>query len=376
MKISIANRLLRALLEWDPETEESYTGTLMAMAEWKWDSYEGFRAGQRFMESLARWLAEFPTPAARLRWIDFLLDKMIFVSAAEVDQLVSIAYPDYIRPAILTRVAVQSGIEPHLKRRVTATSGFRAEQRRLLILGLSDGARLDSLRRASEGLSHEQFLQTSEVPTARKSDLKEKLQQAIVSFHSDAEPTFNHVLLVDDFYGSGTSLARLDSDPENPGQLSLAGKLRKFIDHADSLTVSDPSSGCLLGTDYGGTILLYIASQRAIDHIREVLNDSGLSAKWDVKAIQVISDRYTVSEDSLLEDCDEFWDIVLEDKHKKRAARGYKDCALPLVLFHNSPNNSVCTLWADSAGRQREGIESKNRHALFPRYERHHSDRP
>jgi hypothetical protein len=41
------------------------------------------------------------------------------------------------------------------------------------------------------------------------------------------------------------------------------------------------------------------------------------------------------------------------------------------VLFHNTPNNSVCILWADTTDRD----EGQNRRALFPRYERHRADR-
>ena len=58
---------------------------------------------------------------------------------------------------------------------------------------------------------------------------------------------------------------------------------------------------------------------------------------------------------------------MLEDEHKKRAARGYKECALPVVLYHNSPNNSVSPLWADSTGRRREGVESMNRRGASSR---------
>ena len=49
-----------------------------------------------------------------------------------------------------------------------------------------------------------------------------------------------------------------------------------------------------------------------------------------------------------------------------------KDAALPVVLHHNTPNNSISLLWADTTDRE----DGSKRHALFPRYERHHADRP
>lgn len=65
------------------------------------------------------------------------------------------------------------------------------------------------------------------------------------------------------------------------------------------------------------------------------------------------------------------FDPVTVDDSKGEAPIGYHDCALPLVLCHNTPNNSVCLLWMDT--REIEG--SRKLRALFPRYERHHPER-
>jgi hypothetical protein len=70
--------------------------------------------------------------------------------------------------------------------------------------------------------------------------------------------------------------------------------------------------------------------------------------------------------------CRAYYDPDTADQHKSDTPIGYDDCALPLVLGHNTPNNSVCLLWAESP----EGPNSNQRKALFPRYERHHRDRP
>ena len=64
------------------EAEAEVIPKLMAMAELKWDSYEGFRAGQRFMESLARWLREFPDEETRRRWRHFFW-RASFLSALQ-----------------------------------------------------------------------------------------------------------------------------------------------------------------------------------------------------------------------------------------------------------------------------------------------------
>ena len=51
---------------------------------------------------------------------------------------------------------------------------------------------------------------------------------------------------------------------------------------------------------------------------------------------------------------------------------GFGGFALPVVLHHNTPNNSVGQLWADTSERN----DGANRRALFPRRERHNPERP
>lgn len=365
METRLANRLLRELLEWDEQQEGSYANILQTLAEWKWDTYEGFRAGSRFMESLARWLAQFPDSAARMRWIEFVAERLVFVSRAELDHAIASVYYDVVRRDVIDRVAARMDAPRFANRTIVESSDFRAEQRRILVLALSDGARLDILRRSSSGLSHEQFFPSVEIADDKADDLSDKLSQALSHFGSDALAQFNHVLLVDDFYGSGTSLI----DTDDTGQMK--GKARKFQNTAAKLVERGA-----LAADYNVTLVLYIASAAARTHIESQIDSLGLRERWSLRVVQTLPSTARVERAELLDDCDWFWDPVLQDGHKKSAARGYKDSALPLVLFHNTPNNSVSPLWADSAGRTLAGAKSLNRRALFPRYERHHSDRP
>ncbi len=55
-----------------------------------------------------------------------------------------------------------------------------------------------------------------------------------------------------------------------------------------------------------------------------------------------------------------YYDQSVEDEHKRNVKHGYSECGLPLVLAHNTPNNSVFLLW-----------ERTRTKPLFPRYERH-----
>jgi hypothetical protein len=170
------------------------------------------------------------------------------------------------------------------------------------------------------------------------------------------------VVLVDDFYGSGTSL--IDTDDEG----ALTGKLARARSVIGRLTAGDEYEP-MLEQNAGVTVVLYVASARAQTHIRQQLANAGLG--WDLHVVQTIEDRHVVDDFQLLEDCDWFYDHVLDDPFKGQAPRGYKETALAVVLSHNAPNNSVSPLWADTSDR----ADSLNRRALFPRYERHHPDR-
>lgn len=368
---------MSALLGWDAEAQDDYGIPLRTMAEWKWDGYEGYRAGQRFLESFARWLAQFETPAERLAWVKFVVDDMIYISAAELDQLISGVYLNLIRPAVVHRVARDLSIPEYRTATVTATTEFKAEQRRCLVLGLSDGARLDLLRRASSGLSHEQFFPSTEITDAKAEQLVRKLDTALHAFASDAPRVFTHVVLVDDFYGSGTSLLDIERDVDGTvkdecGRPRLTGKVQKFLAAVRNLNGLVP----LLAEDFQVTIVVYVASTKAVDHITSALSEAELSDRWQLEVVQQLNATAQVTDPALLESSERFWDPVLQDEHKGQAALGYRDCALSVVLYHNAPNNSICPLWADSTGRTKDGKPGRERHALFPRYERHHSERP
>jgi hypothetical protein len=188
-----------------------------------------------------------------------------------------------------------------------------------------------------------------------------KLAEAIKAPEGDAAP-FEHVFLVDDFSGSGRTLIRQEKDG------SLDGKLIRLRDHLASAA----EAGHVI-SDVPGTVVLYCASEQAMGQVGEGLKQGGFSG-WEVQSIDLLpsSKRVDITNSQMTQLCRDFVDPITEDPHKGLAPIGYADCALPLVLSHNTPNNSICLLWMDTRGR--EG--SKELHALFPRYERHHPDRP
>ena len=362
MRSELAEELLDRLMGWDRAAFQEKVRRLEALATYKFDEYGNFRPGVKFFESLAAWLDQFADQTERATALDFVLDRLIFVSDAEMTHLIELVYPDHIELVLRARVAGQlAGVSRHEIARITGSAAFMALRRRCLVLGASDGARLDRLRRSAPFLSHEQFLQSTEPPVDLIEPMQKTLGEALLQHDLDAPDTFGHVFLVDDFAGSGRTLIR-----EEEGDLK--GKLVKL-----SAAIIKLKAEKLVAEDVDVTIVLYVASEQARRHVQEMVVAHGLPG-WELRVVQELPAWVRVNEQdgalAALAEC--YYDEVLTDEHKGRAPLGYAECALPVVLSHNTPNNSVSLLWADTT--QEEG--SLNRRALFPRYERHHRDRP
>ena len=71
-----------------------------------------------------------------------------------------------------------------------------------------------------------------------------------------------------------------------------------------------------------------------------------------------------------------YYDPIIQTKHTEiggvsHLGLGYGGCALPLVLAHNTPNNAIALLWAESDGGVRGNIQAPGMRPLFRRRQRH-----
>ena len=358
MKAELAEQLLGQIMEWDSAQLALHGAALQTLARYKYDEYAMFRAGERFLESLARWLFQFGTLDERRTAIEFVMKRLIFVSVAELDHIIELVYRDVIRPLVRHHVSTATGTSPYAVKTITAHPQFRAFQRQLLILGMSDGARLDRLRRASPELSHEQFNLVSTPSTEQVDAMKKKLKDALAQMGLEAEDKFQHVVLVDDFTGSGYTLIR-----EEHGKFD--GKLLKVKSR-----LAECQARGAIAPNAEVSIVMYIASQEAERYVRDLLARAGLN--WSLTVLQSIPKECRVTDPAIESLAKNYYDPVLTDAHKGDATLGYRDSRLPLVLSHNTPNNSIALLWADTSERR----DGQCRHALFTRYERHSADRP
>src|SRR5258705_6058704 len=76
------------------------------MAKYKYDDYQQYYPGMRFIERFALWLNQFDDQDKRTA-LEFIRQKLIFISQAEMNLLVSSAFPDVIREHLVKDVALQ-----------------------------------------------------------------------------------------------------------------------------------------------------------------------------------------------------------------------------------------------------------------------------
>jgi hypothetical protein len=366
MKDRLAEGLLAKVMGWSPEDVATYLPPLQAMAAYKYDDYQQFSAGMRFMESLALWLQQFKTPQERVTAFNFIRSKLTFISSAEINHLVSVSYPDHLKPWLLSRAAERAGFPPWAIGKVAASSEFRMLERQALFLGLSDGARIDIFRRSNPGLSHEQIRQSHELSKERVlsllHELKTNLQDILAQDPPAHNCTFRTIVLIDDFAGTGLSYLRKDEEGR------LKGKVAKFF---EAVTSSDNAVSKLIDpSEIHVVVMLYMATHRAKEYLSgevpKLFHGAGIGSR--VVVVYEFPESLPVQRGQnpdLDKIIDKYYDSKNEDSSTEIGGTdlkyGFSGCGLPLVLSHNTPNNSIGLLWAKGPKMQ----------PLFPRVSRH-----
>ena len=363
----MAERLLAKVMRWSPEDVAKERPVLQALATFKYDQYQQYSPGMHFIESLAMWLSKFRSEVEKRTAYDFIKDHLIFISESEMRHLVAQAYPDVIQHFLVSKVAKQIRKPDYLISRILSTHAFKKAQRKSLFLGLSDGARVDVFRRMA-GLNNEQVYATYQISLDKGKEMVGELRDDLAQLAPGTSPKdgFNTLILLDDFSGSGDSLLR-EEDGIFKGKIIKCLKALKCINddagllEMDSLTVY---------------VVLYIATRKSM----EALKQRAASGKWPAPLprceissvyvlesdIEVTQNRYPAFDNLLYR----YYDRAIMDKHLEKGGpdviHGYAGCSLPLVLSHNTPNNSVYLLWAHQPDLKTAG--------LFPRVSRHREE--
>ena len=369
MQQDLAETLLAKTMGWDDATKATERARLELFAAYKYDQYQQFAPGRRFLESLALWLRQFKKEEEREIAYEFVRDRLVFISNDEMNSLVDLAFPTIVRPILLRDAAKAEGVSDFRRKAIADSESYRCLQRQTLVLGLSDGARTDRFRRVNaQSMSHEQVFHAYDVSDKKAGDMAAKLKRDLRRV-LDREPTpeearFRYVVLLDDFSASGLSYLRIDEESGN-----WAGKIPKIV---EQLSHPNGLGHCIADDNVRVLVVLYIGSEQAIEHIEESLQ--GISFEKGTVELKVV---FALGHDFRLDPGNdaalfgllrkhEYFDELADDEHaavgKTTMRLGFANGKLPLVLSHNTPNNSIYVLWAEDGHRVL---------GLFPRASRH-----
>ena len=380
MNQDLGLKILGRIMNWTDGRAREEFAWLKLMARLKYDGYHDFQAGMRFIESLVTWLQQFK-PHERETAYAFVRRSLVYIGPSEMQQLVERFYPHFVRDRLVRMVATEHGVPPH---RVLIDPNGRAASERLrrqtLFMGLSDGARIDTIRHANSGLlSNEQFVQGTQVDADKWRDLLDNLRKDL----DDPNARFRIVYLVDDFAGTGTSFLRFDAKAAK-----WKGKLVRFKDSVNGANGAFDSHK-LFEDGWVLCVHHYVASSAAAGAIQKRLKQSADTGDFPEDWPQptyatfgmVLPHNLPIDMDGerhndFLELTRTYYDPVIRTKHTDvggvtHLGLGYGGCALPLVLEHNTPNNSVALLWAETNGGIRDDVSAPAMQPLFRRRQRH-----
>lgn len=372
MNKDLGLRLLSEIMNWNEEEARTEFHWLNFMATYKYNSYNGFQAGARFLESLARWLQQFRGIDRRAAY-SYIRNKLIFFSAPEIHRLIEKFFVDDVQPTLVAKAARAKDIPNYLIwASEESIKEYQWECRKTLFMGLSDGAQIDVLRRAnSEILSNEQIVISTQIDENKWSSLLEDLRSDLKNYKNTdtSSERFSRVYLLDDFIASGTSLLRNVKG-------SLDGKLVKFIKSMETLTDRPFSYDFVINVHH------YVGTNKAHENVTTALVDfreklCQFRAEVKLSYGMILPDSIVLglnNSDPFANLCQDYYDDALEakGKHGEQSGTtnrmfGYADCGLPVVFVHNTPNNTVPLIWAET---QSSGI-THNMVPLFRRQERH-----
>lgn len=356
----------------DVEDAKKYFQT---MAKYKYDDYQQFYPGMRFIERFALWLNQF-ADVDKETALNFIRNKLIFISQPEMNLLVASAFPDVIHQYFIKDVSVQMRIPEYKIATIVASKEYKKLIRQSLFCGMSDGAKMEFFRRSNAGIvSHEQIYQTYELSDERAEKMKDELCQEVknilgIDEISDDDAKFKRIFLLDDFSASGTSYLKTSV---KGSKTILKGKIsalyKSVFENNDLKKVFDIENLKIY-------VIIYLCTEQVKNQIEK--NFSEILKKYNHKpeliCLHIIPsyDKLNpLSEEDIVSLCnkDEYYDKnELEDDHTRQGGgngvkMGFGECALPVVLFHNTPNNSVSLLWSYDSSEKFKG--------LFPRIPRH-----
>lgn len=378
MRFNLAKQFLVQLMRWDDLEATKNLREMDLMSDIKYDSYDQFMPGIKFVGNFYLWLSQFKELKDRKLMYDFVKKYIIYINSTQISHLIDLLYNTKIVLLIREKVIDDyrkkgKKVNKYNYRLLDNSAEFKSHKRKTLFIGLSDGSHIDIIRRNSY-LDNDQVL-TNYYPDDNKvKDLGEKLDEC-EDLANDANKKFESIVLIDDFTASGSSFIRKKEDG------SFGGKLPTFF---KALNNNDEFKK-LLTDNYEIHLYFLIATENALSYIKELLEQfmqQNNNIKVKVDCIQKLYDdaKFTSHQE---EDAKAMMAIIsqkryvnepqLTDAYKNSYSEGddsyhlgYKQCALTVVLNHNTPNNSLPIIWQPKREDEKQPL-----YPLFYRITRH-----
>jgi len=383
MNSELAERLLVNVMGWDDQTVAKERPLIQVLASYKFDEYQQFSPGMRFIESFASWLYQFDKEE-RIVMYNFVKCRLIYFANTEMQHFVSIVYPDIIRKILFEKVAQKESISTMDIKTISISNTFKLLRRKSLFLGLSDGSRMDYFRRINQdSITNEQIWLTYEISDEKAqgmlNNLSEFLEEKLGRKPSDSELRFETIFLLDDFSASGTTYFRVEKTEYTGKIIKILEKFFPQTKKPETINKNeknDDVSNLVNPDNLEIHVILYImtedAKQKLDSIIQEWVKIHKLNVLIKIHPVQLIqeSSKIGIETDSELLKIitkPKYFDRSIIDPHWEKGKYekpylGFNECSLPLIMSHNSPNNSLPILWFENF-RSVKG--------LFPRKSRH-----
>ena len=226
MKAELAESILKAVVEWDVDRLAKELQDIQVISEYKYNDYQQYTHGMRYVESLALWLRKFSVAEREVAY-SLIKKRLVFISEEQMRQLISVSFAMCMKEYLLKqtqRYCLKNNLLNIDKRKKI----FNIMERQTLFLGLSDGSHMDYFRRQNSHLSNEQVFVNYDFSKERADGMKKDLQKDLKELCKESQYTLNEndiefrtFFLIDDFSASGISYIRKEDN-------EWRGKIPKF----------------------------------------------------------------------------------------------------------------------------------------------------
>ena len=293
----------------------------------RYNSYRGYNNITHYIHALANWLNQFESVNEKVIMLNFLSNELIFVSEQEIRDTIKAIIPDILLP-IYTEKYDNKAI-------------YYLSQ--TIFLGMSDGAHMDLFRYYNKILDNHQICMEFELADSKCKNIIRKIQKnALYSADDDL-----NLVLLDDFSGSGIGYLRNEN--------IWKGKIIK------TLEIVKKNFSCFKKVNV--FFIPYLLTEKAYDYISNHVNALYKeNIYFDIIPVRYIEKANLTHEEEM---------IIKKYYHRNEISDsnyligehtapylGFDHTQLCLVLYHNTPNNSIPIIWY-------------GKDALFPRKNRH-----